>query len=41
MTVSAHHASVVDDFVSDLAASVDDVRRSGESGRSGAYGTVE
>lgn len=41
MTVSAHHASVVDDFLADVAACVDDVRRTGDAGRSGAYGTVE
>jgi len=41
MTVSAHHASVIDDFLADVAACVDDVRRTGDAGRSGAYGTVE
>ncbi|MFM7093685.1 MAG: aspartate aminotransferase family protein, partial [Actinomycetota bacterium] len=42
MTVSAHHDKVVDDFVSALRASVDDVRMSNATGGyGGAYGTVE
>jgi glutamate/tyrosine decarboxylase-like PLP-dependent enzyme len=42
MTVSAHHDKIVDDFVSALRVSVDDVRMSNATGgHGGAYGTVE
>jgi len=42
MTVSAHHAAVVDDFIEALRASVEDVRRLATNDtRPGAYGTVE
>ena len=42
MTVSAHHAAVVDDFIEALRASVEDVRRLATTDtRPGAYGTVE
>lgn len=41
MTVSAHHESVAEDFLTDLAVCVDEVARSGLAGRTGAYGTVE
>ena len=41
MTVSAHHESVAEVFLTDLAACVDEVARSGLAGQTGAYGTVE
>lgn len=40
-TVSNVHAGLIDDFVADLRASVDEALESARSGEQGAYGTVE
>src|SRR5258706_2187953 len=40
-TINAAHDSVMDDFLTDLAACVDEVRTSASSGDQGAYGTIE
>ncbi|MEP6661739.1 MAG: aminotransferase class V-fold PLP-dependent enzyme [Acidimicrobiales bacterium] len=40
-TINAAHDAVIDGFLADLAACVDEVRTSARSGGQGAYGTIE
>jgi len=40
-TVNAVHAAVADEFLADLAASLEEVRRASVRGAAGAYGTLE
>ncbi len=41
MTIHAGHAAVIDDYLADLRASVDEVRAAQSKGKQAAYGSVE